>query len=169
MPHGKVCQWISSQSALQTENVWFRSSKPWTWSWILTGPSALVVRIFTRIMQLKIANIDLANPIPRPVPNEQLVCDTSKPYNSDDTCYPLEKTNDKAWSLTEIFGRSLNGVCPLTELDGSSDQSVCLRVPHERGVFISEEAEEIKKDDGFTRCFKWHHRFPLIFRFRNSQ
>ncbi|KAJ6188607.1 hypothetical protein N7519_003515 [Penicillium mononematosum] len=102
-----------------------------------------------------------SNPIPRPVPNERLVCDTSKPYNSDDTCYPLEKTNDKAWSLTEIFGRSLNGVCPLTDFDGSSDQSVCLRVPHERGVFISEEAEEIKKDDGFTRCFKLAPSVPF--------
>ncbi|KAJ6069796.1 hypothetical protein N7499_011683 [Penicillium canescens] len=96
-----------------------------------------------------------SNPIPRPVPNDQLVCDTSKPYHADDTCYPLEKMNDKAWSLTEIFGRSLTGVCPLADSDSSSEQSVCLRVPHERGVFISEEAaEEIKKDDGFTRCFK---------------
>ncbi|KAJ5189486.1 Gpi16 subunit GPI transamidase component [Penicillium cf. griseofulvum] len=95
-----------------------------------------------------------SNPIPRPVPNEQLVCDTSKSYNSDDTCYPLEKTSDKSWSLTEVFGRSLTGVCPLADIDGSSDPSVCLRVPHERGVFISEEAVETKKDDGFTRCFK---------------
>ncbi|CAI7606051.1 unnamed protein product [Penicillium viridicatum] len=102
-----------------------------------------------------------SNPIPRPVPNEQLVCDTSKPYNSGDTCYPLEKTSDKAWSLTEIFGRTLNGLCPLTDLDGSSDQSVCLRVPHERGVFISEEADEIKKDDGFTRCFKLAPSVPF--------
>ncbi|KAJ5773101.1 hypothetical protein N7457_007997 [Penicillium paradoxum] len=94
-----------------------------------------------------------SNPIPRPVPNEQLVCDTSKPYNAEDTCYPLENASDKSWSLTEIFGRSLNGVCPLADSDESSDQSVCLRVPHEREVFISGEADEIKKDDGFTRCF----------------
>ncbi|CAG8111573.1 unnamed protein product [Penicillium salamii] len=94
-----------------------------------------------------------SNPIPRPVPNDQLVCDTSKPYHSDDTCYPLEKTSDKAWSLTEVFGRTINGICPLAEVEGSGEQSVCLHVPHERGVFISEGAEEIKKDDGFTRCF----------------
>lgn len=93
-----------------------------------------------------------ANPIPRPVPNEQLVCDTSKPYNSEDTCYPLEKVTETGWSLTEVFGRPLQGVCPLAESD--SEQSVCLRVPHERRVFTSESASEIKKDDGFTRCFK---------------
>jgi phosphatidylinositol glycan class T len=109
---------------------------------------------FTKVTIFIIINKVIANPIPRPVPNDQLVCDTSKPYHADDTCYPLEKMNDKAWSLTEIFGRSLTGVCPLADSDGSSEQSVCLRVPHERGVFISEEAEEIKKEDGFTRCFK---------------
>jgi phosphatidylinositol glycan class T len=94
-----------------------------------------------------------ANPIPRPLPNDQLACDTSKPYNSEDTCYPLERITDTAWSLSEVFGRTLNGVCPLTGSDGTSEQSVCLRVPHEKQVFITQEAHEIKKDDGFTRCF----------------
>lgn len=112
------------------------------------------MRISSGIVCLEVANRTLANPIPRPLPNEQLVCDTSKPYTAEDTCYPLENASDKPWSLSEIFGRSLNGVCPLSDSDGSSDQSVCLRVPHERGVFISEEADEIKKEDGFTRCFK---------------
>ncbi|KAJ5669782.1 hypothetical protein N7462_010852 [Penicillium macrosclerotiorum] len=94
-----------------------------------------------------------ANPIPRPVSNEDLLCDTSKPYNSEDTCFPLERANGEAWSLKEVFGRSLNGACPLTESNGSSEQPICLRVPHERGVFISEGAVEDKKNDGFTRCF----------------
>ncbi|KAJ5670932.1 hypothetical protein N7507_000059 [Penicillium longicatenatum] len=90
------------------------------------------------------------NPIPRPVSNDQLVCDTSKHYNADDTCYPLEKVIDKAWSLNEIFGKTLNGICPLAD---SNEQSVCLRVPHEKGVFTTPGALELKKDDGFTRCF----------------
>lgn len=81
------------------------------------------------------------------------MCDTSKSYNSEDTCYPLEKVTETGWSLTGVFGRSLNGVCPLTGSDSSSEQSVCLRVPHERNVFTSEGASEIKKEDGFTRCF----------------
>ncbi|KAJ5899383.1 hypothetical protein N7495_004127 [Penicillium taxi] len=93
------------------------------------------------------------NPIPRPVPNDQLVCDTSKPYNSEDTCYPLETVTEKPWSLQEVFGRPLNGACPLTDSDGSSVESICLRVPHERTVFTSDGAIEAKKDDGFSRCF----------------
>lgn len=60
---------------------------------------------------------------------------------------------DKAWSLSEIFGRSLYGVCSLSATDESTEQSVCIRVPHERGVFVSEGASEFKKDDGYTRCF----------------
>ncbi|KAJ5105743.1 GPI transamidase [Penicillium alfredii] len=93
------------------------------------------------------------NMIPRPVRNEDLVCDTSKPYNSEETCYPLEKTTETAWSLNEIFGRTINGVCPLAGSDGASEPTVCLRTPHERGVLAAEGAIETKKGDGFTRCY----------------
>ncbi|PIG79535.1 GPI transamidase component Gpi16 [Aspergillus arachidicola] len=92
------------------------------------------------------------NPIPRPVPNDQLACDTSKPYHSDDTCYPLEKTSEGGWSLSEIFGRTVSGVCPLGDSQ-SSEETICLRVPNERGVAVSEGAVETRKPDGFTRCY----------------
>lgn len=64
----------------------------------------------------------------------------------------METVTEEAWSLTEVFGRSLNGACPLAN-DGHNEQAICLRVPHERGVFISEGAVETKHEDGFTRCF----------------
>ncbi|KAJ5826115.1 hypothetical protein N7474_003253 [Penicillium riverlandense] len=104
------------------------------------------------------------NPIPRPVPNDQLVCDTSKPYNSDDTCYPLETTTEKGWSLSEVFGRTLNGICPLTDSKDPHESTVCLRVPHDRGVFTSEGTLETKQTDGFTRCFtlKASEPFDLV-------
>ncbi|KAJ5273739.1 Gpi16 subunit GPI transamidase component [Penicillium angulare] len=98
------------------------------------------------------------DPIPRPLPNDQLVCDTSKSYNSEDTCYPLEKAADKAWSLNEVFGRTLNGICPLAD---SNEQSVCLRVPHEKTVFTTQGASEMKQEDGFTRCFSLAHSEPF--------
>src|SRR5438034_3247282 len=53
------------------------------------------------------------NPIPRPVPNEELVCDLSKPYHSQDTCYPLDMINSPSWSLHDVFGRPMSGSCPL--------------------------------------------------------
>lgn len=70
----------------------------------------------------------------------------------------MEKAADKAWSLNEVFGRTLNGICPLTE---SSEQSVCLRVPHEKAVFTTQGALEVKQDDGFTRCFSPAHSEPF--------
>ncbi|XRM42834.1 Subunit of the glycosylphosphatidylinositol transamidase complex-like protein [Aspergillus tubingensis] len=99
------------------------------------------------------------NPIPRPVPSDQLACDTSKPYHSDDTCYPLESTSEKGWSLTEIFGRTLSGACPLT--DNASQEPVCLRVPHEREVIVTPGAVETKRPDGFTRCFTLEPSTPF--------
>jgi phosphatidylinositol glycan class T len=43
-------------------------------------------------------------PIPRPLPIEQMECDTSKGYHGHDTCYPLNKGTEPAWTLEEVFG-----------------------------------------------------------------
>jgi phosphatidylinositol glycan class T len=91
------------------------------------------------------------NPIPRPVPNEELKCDTSKPYNSPDTCYPPDDVGDSNWSFTEIFGHPLRGSCPLSEND---EEAVCLIVPDARNVFTSGGAVENKDASGYKRCFK---------------
>lgn len=91
------------------------------------------------------------NPIPRPVPYEQLKCDTSKPYHSGDTCFPLDSAStEEDWSLSHIFGHSLKGTCPLAQ-DGIDP--VCISVPHTRHVYASEGAHEHKDASGFTRCF----------------
>lgn len=80
------------------------------------------------------------------------MCDTSKPYNDDDTCYPLESAAEKGWSLHEIFGRTVSGVCPLAE-SSDDNEPICLRVPHDRGVYVSPGATERKDETGFSRCF----------------
>ncbi|KUJ12672.1 GPI transamidase-like protein component Gpi16 [Mollisia scopiformis] len=91
------------------------------------------------------------NPIPRPVPFEELKCDHSKPYNSHDTCYPLDTAaQEEGWSLSQIFGHSLKGSCPLAT-DGVDP--VCINVPHARHVFTSNGAQEHKDPGGFLRCF----------------
>ncbi|KAL4896157.1 GPI transamidase component PIG-T [Aspergillus ambiguus] len=101
------------------------------------------------------------NPIPRPIPADQLVCDSSKSYHSDDTCYPLEKTSEKGWSLSEVFGRSVSGACPLAEGSDTSEETICLRVPHEREVSASPNAIEVKKTDGFSRCYTLRPSSPF--------
>lgn len=63
--------------------------------------------------------------------------------------------------MTEVFGRSISGVCPLTEDDDSGQQTVCLRVPHERGVIIPPGASETRNPDGFSRCFNLEPSSPF--------
>lgn len=93
------------------------------------------------------------DPIPRPVPNDQLSCDISKPYHSDDTCYPLERGSGKGWSLNEVFGRTLNGICSLDDGERPGEEAICLRMPHEQVVYTTSGVEETKRPDGYTRCF----------------
>ncbi|KAI9792492.1 MAG: Subunit of the glycosylphosphatidylinositol transamidase complex-like protein [Piccolia ochrophora] len=94
------------------------------------------------------------NPIPRPVPTEELICDTTKSYASDSTCYPLDHTSEPSWSLGEVFGRKIRGACPLTESEGPASESVCVNVPSEREVQASAGAEERQYDEGRRRCYK---------------
>ncbi len=85
------------------------------------------------------------------MPFEELKCDTSKPYNSHDTCYPLDTAaQEEEWSLSQIFGHSLKGSCPLAS-DGVDP--VCINVPHARDVYTSEGAQEHKDEAGYMRCF----------------
>lgn len=76
------------------------------------------------------------NPIPRPLPMDQIECDISKPYNSHDTCYPLNKGTEPAWSLEEVFGRPLKGACPLTSGSPEEANNVCIITEPERTVDI---------------------------------
>ncbi|KAI9745144.1 MAG: Subunit of the glycosylphosphatidylinositol transamidase complex-like protein [Claussenomyces sp. TS43310] len=91
------------------------------------------------------------DPIPRPVRYEDLKCDTSKPYHSESTCFPLEEAAGQDWSLSQIFGHPLRGSCPLSDDD---TESVCISVPHGRDVYTSGGAIERKDDSGYLRCFK---------------
>ncbi|KAI9712680.1 MAG: Subunit of the glycosylphosphatidylinositol transamidase complex-like protein [Bogoriella megaspora] len=96
------------------------------------------------------------NPIPRPLPIEQIECDTSKPYSAGDTCYPLIKNSEPAWSLEEVFGRPIRGACPLNqEVQDLTSAPICLNVPPERQVSVITEGQytERKYDDDFLRCF----------------
>lgn len=93
----------------------------------------------------------LDNPIPRPPPGDQLPCDTSKPYNSDDTCFPADHTANQDWSLSQIFGKTMKGTCPLAD---STSPPVCLQAPDSRTVFVSEGVSEKKNPDNLSRCFE---------------
>ena len=97
------------------------------------------------------------NPIPRPVPDDQLVCDQAKTYNSHDTCYPMDMTVAPSWTLKEIFGRPMAGSCPLTDDEGPNAKSVCFEIPHSQQVYISASGFETKSPPGQlpeSRCYQ---------------
>jgi phosphatidylinositol glycan class T len=106
------------------------------------------------------------NPIPRPVPYEDLKCDTSKPYHSHDTCYPLDEA-DSDWSLSQIFGRPIKGSCPLSEEDW---EDVCINIPHARDVYVSGGPVERKDQSGYLRCYKlMDQNFEMVLPPQNLQ
>ncbi|PGH27780.1 hypothetical protein AJ80_00568 [Polytolypa hystricis UAMH7299] len=99
------------------------------------------------------------NPIPRPVAADQLVCDQSKDYNDDETCYPIDHASDKGWRLSEVFGHTISGACPLTNRD--DDKLICLRVPKDREALTTAGAYESPAPDGLSRCFSIIENFPF--------
>jgi phosphatidylinositol glycan class T len=95
------------------------------------------------------------NPIPRPLPIEEIECDTSKGYNSGDTCYPLNKRSEPAMTLNEIFGRPLKGACPITETSGSGSETLCINTPPERiiEVLTTGSHKETRYSSDTLRCY----------------
>ncbi|KAL9113875.1 MAG: hypothetical protein Q9227_002009 [Pyrenula ochraceoflavens] len=101
------------------------------------------------------------NPIPRPVPTDQLICDQSKPYHSSDACFPVDLAAEAPWSLVDVFGASISRPCPLTD---EEHRPVCLVVPHDRQVFVSSNVFESKSPAGSlpeSRCYHIHPEYPF--------
>jgi GPI-anchor transamidase subunit T len=113
------------------------------------------------ILDIERAKRPRDNPIPRPVPAEQLECDESKPYHSHNTCYPKDSSEEMAWSIEEVFGRKIPGSCPLIDEEW---KPLCLHVPHERRVYVPFGAFEVKSpagENGEHRCY--HFRPEEVF------
>lgn len=93
---------------------------------------------------------DRHNPIPRPPPIEEIECDRSKVWNGRDTCYPKPFDDDLDWTLSQVFGRPIQGACPLGS-DG--DWDVSLDVPTDRTVDVLGNASSSTNPKG-RRQFK---------------
>ncbi|POS87476.1 GPI transamidase-like protein component Gpi16 [Erysiphe pulchra] len=111
-----------------------------------------IIQTIDMVLDIQRSKRPRHNPIPRPIPREELICDQSKSYNSDDTCLPLNNSNmEEKWSLSEIFGRQLKGSCPLAT---DNDYTVCIIVPHSREIFTSASSREHKNEGGDMRCYE---------------
>ncbi|KAF3492415.1 GPI transamidase component GPI16 [Arthroderma uncinatum] len=98
------------------------------------------------------------NPIPRPVPAGDLICDESKPYHSGDFCYPIGASRSQTWSIEEVFGRTMPSSCPLGKDDA---QVVCINVPGSIEVLPSPGTVESRSIDGNSRCYSLHSNGPF--------
>lgn len=94
------------------------------------------------------------DPIPRPPPIESIACDTSKPYNSHDTCFPAVREAENKWSLKEIFGRPISGSCPLNEFTDKKFGDIELRVPEGRSVVTNLSVQSSTASARFYRLEK---------------
>lgn len=48
---------------------------------------------------------------------EQLRCDLSKPYASDEMCFPIEGKSNSQFTIEAIFGRPIRGACPVSQVN----------------------------------------------------
>ena len=76
------------------------------------------------------------NPIPRPAPIEDILCDENKAFDAQDTCYPKPLEGEMEWSLSRIFGRPIKGSCSLGKEDGKASDDILLEVPLSRTVEV---------------------------------
>lgn len=93
-------------------------------------------------------------PVPKPPPAQELSCDKNRPYgDSDGSCFPMDNVSDQEFGLSDIFGRPVQGSCPLESAGGEpAKEQICLEVPDERGVFIVKGATERKVGPN-KRCY----------------
>ena len=92
------------------------------------------------------------NPIPRPAPIEDIVCDEDKAFNAQDTCYPKPLEGEMEWSLSRIFGRPIKGSCPLGKETGEVSHDIRLDVPLNRTVevIVDPSALQVGSNDGLA-------------------
>jgi phosphatidylinositol glycan class T len=95
-----------------------------------------------------------ADPIPRPLPIEDITCDERKNYNGHDTCYPRKVDGEMGWSLSRIFGRPIQGSCPLGQRLDAVD--VTLDVPASREVETISDVplESISEDHSGVKQYR---------------
>ncbi|KAJ0109759.1 hypothetical protein J7T55_004308 [Diaporthe amygdali] len=84
------------------------------------------------------------------VPGHELKCNTSKEYHSEDTCFPVEYSIGQDWSISKIFGKPIQGSCPLADAEVAP---VCLEVPESRPVWVTEGVNEFRNSNEQKRCY----------------
>lgn len=93
------------------------------------------------------------DPIPRPPDVRQMSCDESKYYHHyGDSCYPLQGPSSPAFSISEVFGRPIQGACPLAE-EASFTEPLCIEGPAERSLQVNTTANFSERKDEYRTFY----------------
>lgn len=87
------------------------------------------------------------DPIPRPPPIENIACNLLKPYNTDDTCFPELAHGKRPWSVSQVFGRSIQGSCPLGMTE---EPEVHVHAPPDREVKVNCTGEFKQREQAYN-------------------
>ncbi|CCD24016.1 GPI-anchor transamidase subunit GPI16 NDAI_0C03560 [Naumovozyma dairenensis CBS 421] len=86
------------------------------------------------------------NPIPKPLPAEQLRCDTNKPYDAFQ-CFPLPESTETEFDLSQIFGKTIKGSSMMSDIPSH----ICAIITSKWDVSIKVNGELFGTDDN---CFE---------------
>ena len=100
----------------------------------------------------KVAADRIDNPIPRPLPFEELVCDETRKYPGSDFCYPLDLSQTREWNLNALFGRSMKGTCLSTQDGAVAPPPVCIKAIDSLDVFSTGGVKEHRDPATSLRC-----------------
>ncbi|KAK6362308.1 Subunit of the glycosylphosphatidylinositol transamidase complex-like protein [Orbilia blumenaviensis] len=113
------------------------------------------------------------SPVPRPRDQHELICDTSKPYASNEYCYPMDNSIDLPWSLSDLFGRTISGGCPFAVHNPAEEiPHVCIHAPEsklntmETGEFAVSALAEGQRD---LQCYMLRENVPFDISFPKQQ
>ncbi|KAI9724171.1 MAG: Subunit of the glycosylphosphatidylinositol transamidase complex-like protein [Chrysothrix sp. TS-e1954] len=93
------------------------------------------------------------DPIPRPVPQNTLPCDDSKEYGVfGDSCFPKPAESLEGFSLEEVFGRPIQGTCPLVSQDDRYPPTLCIDEATKPGIEVRTNGS-YSEGGRDSRCF----------------
>lgn len=134
-----------------------------TCQWQLTQSIDAVIDV-PRFLRRKIS------PIPKPVPEDKLRCDTSKSYSNSYTCFPLGDDLDVNWLLSDIFGKKIAGSCSINNnrntvsINAPENWQIYIKGDDKPDVYFSTKSNKfsLKSDINYDFSFKTHNSSHVI-------
>lgn len=130
-----------------------------TCKWKLTQVIDAIIDV-PRSLRRKVSSI------PKPAPDHELRCDNSKPYAGEHKCFPLGDKTNVRWLISDIFGRSVSGACPLST---NKDHIIAIAPPNWEVLVNKEEKPDLyyaTMTNRFSLKGNWKH--DILFRSTNS-